>query len=68
MAKKCIICDGEAVYRIKDTPDFYCEECAQDNFNDLSLLVKVEEEAQKLKQIVEEAAENKEEVEHPKEA
>lgn len=68
MGKKCIICEGEAVYRIKDTADFYCEECAQDNFNDLTLLVKVEEEAQKLKQIVEEAAENKEEVENPGEA
>ncbi len=54
MGKKCIICDGEAVYKIKDTADFYCEDCAQDNFNDLTLLVKVEEEAQRLKQLVDE--------------
>ncbi|MEK6950487.1 MAG: hypothetical protein AABX13_02070 [Nanoarchaeota archaeon] len=54
MGKKCIICEIEAVYKIKDTADFYCEECAQDNFNDLTLLVKVEEEAQRLKQLVEE--------------
>jgi hypothetical protein len=60
MGKKCIICEIEAVYKIKDTADFYCEECAQDNFNDLTLLVKVEEEAQRLKPLVmEECGEEK---------
>ncbi len=49
MVKKCIICEAEAVYKIKDNPDFYCQECAEENFSDLSLLVKVEEEAQRLK-------------------
>ena len=49
MVKKCIICESEAVYKIKDNPDFYCQECAEENFSDLSLLVKVEEEAQRLK-------------------
>lgn len=52
MVKKCIICNQEAVYKIKDTPDFYCEECAQENFADLSVLVKVEEEAQRLKEVL----------------
>ena len=53
MGKKCIICDAEATHKIKDTSDYYCPECAQENFADLSLLVKVEEEAQRLKAFVE---------------
>ena len=54
MGKKCIICEKEAVYQIKDTADFYCVECAEENFGDLSLLVKVEEEAQRLKEAIKE--------------
>jgi hypothetical protein len=53
MTKKCIICTKPAVYRIKDTPDFYCDECAEENFGDVSMLIKVEEEAQKLKKYLE---------------
>ena len=60
MGKKCIVCDAEATYKIKDTSDYYCPECAQENFADLSLLVKVEEEAQRLKSFVEQK-ENKSE-------
>ena len=56
MGKKCVVCDAEATYKIKDTSDYYCQECAQENFADLSLLVKVEEEAQRLKALVEEKA------------
>ena len=52
MVKKCIICGKEAVYKIKDTPDFYCPECAEENFGDLDMLVKVEEEAQRLKTVI----------------
>lgn len=47
--KKCIVCDGKAEYKIKDTSDYYCEDCAKENFADLSLLLKVEEEARMLK-------------------
>ncbi len=43
-AKKCIICGEESSYRIKDNADFYCEECATDNFGDISYLEKIEEE------------------------
>ncbi len=53
MTKKCTICNKSAVYRIKDTPDFYCDECAEENFGDVSMLIKVEEEAQKLKEYLE---------------
>lgn len=59
MAKKCIICNELAVYQIKDTTDYYCSDCAEENFADLSLLVKVEEEAQKLKQFLKEQLEKK---------
>ena len=43
MPKKCIICGKEAKYLIKGTSDYYCDECAEENFADLSLLQKVEE-------------------------
>ena len=60
MNKKCIICDDAAKLMIKDTSDYYCEECAKDNFDDISLLVKVEEQAKKLKQLVGEYQTNQE--------
>jgi hypothetical protein len=52
MPKKCIICEEEATLCIKDTSDYYCEECAKDSFSDISYLIKVEEQAKALKQIV----------------
>jgi len=54
MTKHCIICNDPATLKIKDTPDYYCQNCAEENFADLSMLVKVEEEAQKLKEFVKE--------------
>ena len=54
MPKKCIICGGKAEFQIKDSSDYYCESCAQDNFSDLQLLEKVEEKAQKLKDLIDE--------------
>jgi len=56
MVKKCIICGEEAKYSIKGTSDVYCEECAKESFNDLSVLVSVEEQAKKIKELVEERA------------
>lgn len=52
MVKKCIICNDGAEFKIKDSNEFYCEECAEEHFADLSLLQKVEEEAQALKKVV----------------
>lgn len=49
MAKKCIDCAVEAKFRIKDTSEYYCENCAEEHFSDLAMLVKVEEEVSKLK-------------------
>lgn len=53
MPKKCIICDEEAEFSIKDTRDYYCRECAVENFGDLSMLIKVEEIASRLKSMLE---------------
>ena len=44
MAKKCIICNETAEYVIKGTSDFYCNSCAEENFDDIKALQKIEEE------------------------
>ena len=61
MVKKCIICGAGANYRIKDTSDFYCQNCAEENFADIALLLKVEEEAKKLKVLIDEKVGDSEE-------
>ena len=55
MPKKCIICGAEAKFSIKDANVHYCEECAKEHFADVSMLVKVEDEAKRLKKMLEEA-------------
>ena len=52
MPKQCIICSKEAEFQIKDSNECYCKECASDQFNDLSYLQKIEEEAKKLKDFI----------------
>jgi len=52
MPKKCVDCKAQAVFKIKDTSEYYCGECAEEHFADLSLLVSVEQEALKLKDIL----------------
>jgi hypothetical protein len=42
MSKRCLICEQEATYAIKNTKDYYCKECAQDQFGDISYLVSIE--------------------------
>jgi hypothetical protein len=56
MPKKCIICGEEAQYRIKDNADFYCKDCALENFGDLSFLQSIQEEAERLKEVIKERA------------
>ncbi len=69
MGKRCIVCGEEAVYRIKDTSDFYCTECAQENFADLTMLLKVEEEVTRLKDVLKERLkEELEKVQHEEKA
>ncbi|MFH1510252.1 MAG: hypothetical protein ABIF10_01060 [Candidatus Woesearchaeota archaeon] len=57
MPKKCTICGSDAIFQIKGTSDFYCDDCAKDNFSDIDLLEKVERQAEKLKSLVEEKLE-----------
>jgi hypothetical protein len=58
MAKKCIVCnEEEAKYKIKDTSDYYCKECAVENFADLAMLLKVDEEVTRLKEAIKERLE-----------
>ena len=52
MSRKCIICGETAIYLIKESTDAYCTECALDCFSDVSLLQKVEEQAQELKELI----------------
>ncbi len=54
MVKKCIVCDLEAEYKIKDISDYYCKDCALENFGDLEMLQTIEEEAQRLKKYIKE--------------
>jgi hypothetical protein len=53
MVKKCIICEEQAAFKIKDTVDFYCKTCALENFADLTMLLTLEEEAKLLKKVIE---------------
>jgi len=57
MGKKCIICGEEAIYSIKGTSDSYCDECAREHFNDVNVLVTVEEQAKMIQQMIEEKTE-----------
>ena len=51
--KKCIICDDPAQYAIKSTKDYYCKDCASEQFGDLSYLISIEEATTLLKEEIE---------------
>jgi hypothetical protein len=52
MGKKCTICGEEAELKIKNSSDYYCNDCALENFGDITVLVKIDEEAKRLKALV----------------
>ena len=52
MNKKCIVCEEPAEFSIKDTNNYYCKSCAEENFADLSLLQKVIREVQIINKLV----------------
>ncbi len=60
--KKCLICEEEAKFAIKHTKDYYCEECAQDQFGDISYLVKIGEETQQQERNVIDKLEEEQEI------
>ncbi|MFA6888978.1 MAG: hypothetical protein WC254_05790 [Candidatus Woesearchaeota archaeon] len=41
--KKCLICEEKASFAIKDSQDYYCKECAEEQFGDISYLVTLNE-------------------------
>ena len=47
MPKKCMLCDNSAEYFIKGCSETYCKECAQEQFQDLDYLQKIDESAEK---------------------
>lgn len=53
MPKRCIICGEPAEFGIKGSREFYCKDCAEMQFGDVAMLVKVEDEAKKLKRYIE---------------
>ncbi len=65
---KCVICGDKADFLVKGTSDYYCEECAKDCFSDLNLLQTVEQQAQQVKKLIEEAGlheDEEEQIEEP---
>ena len=60
--KKCLICEEEAKFAIKHTKDYYCEECAQDQFGDISYLLKIEEATQQQEKSVIDKLEEEQEI------
>lgn len=67
MGKKCIICGEEAKFCIKGSSEYYCQECAEEHFADLSVLQKVEEEAKRLKKVIDDRIESSEDEEETQE-
>jgi len=68
MPKKCIVCEEkDAEFTIKGSSKGYCKECAEEHFGDISVLVKVEEQAKKIKEIVDSKIEENSEKEEPTE-
>ena len=56
MEKKCSVCEEvSALYLVKDTKDYYCQECALQCFGDLNLLITVEQQARNLKDKINDA-------------
>lgn len=41
--KKCILCSNKAVFAVKDSSEYYCEECALENFADTEALTRIDE-------------------------
>jgi len=51
------VCNEPAKFKIKDTSDYYCMECAEENFSDTDMLVHMEDEAKRLKAYIKEKLE-----------
>ncbi len=58
-----MVCDDAATFAIKDSSNYYCTDCAKDNFSDLAMLIKVEEIAKNLKDKLDEYVDQLAEIE-----
>jgi len=58
MAKKCTLCSAEARYMIKDSSEYYCDECALENFSDVGVLQPIEDANKKSERLVEDTSED----------
>lgn len=48
-----MVCEEqEADYKIKGTPDYYCEKCAVEGFGDIQMLISLEEDAKRLREFL----------------
>lgn len=54
MTKKCIICGAEAEFYIKNSSEYYCEECALMQFGDLGYLLRLDRKAKILRDYLKE--------------
>ena len=57
MAKKCIICQDPAAFAIKATNDYYCKECAENQFEDVTFLISIEDINKPVEDIVDQKGE-----------
>ncbi len=61
MIKKCSICEDEAKYFLPHGDMYYCQDCADELFADLEHLKKISDEAEKLKDAINEKIREKQE-------
>ena len=54
MEKVCIICDKKADYLVRGTNNAYCADHAKEFFSDTSYLSTIKDEANRLKQMIDE--------------
>lgn len=63
MNKKCIFCEDKAQYAIKNTKDYYCTDCASEQFGDLSYLISIDKTLKQQKENSETSEEIEEHIE-----
>ena len=61
MGKKCILCTSAADYSVKDSSEYYCTNCALENFSDVGVLQEIENDSSRLSRMVEETIPDMEE-------
>ena len=52
MPKKCILCEDNASHAVKGTNNYYCRDCATEQFGDLTLLQPISGPRQAAKNLI----------------